>query len=128
MCTFGIKCSLVSLAGEAELGEIQIYFCILSNLTYIFSYSFSTSNDSYCIVFPILGIHIHLKCLCASVSFRLNVKMLSYIQGKCSSELCTEHVGCYSSGSLSLKQLAQIQTQDITMSNTFFRNSIFEIP
>lgn len=39
-CTFGIKCSLVSLAGEAELGEIQIYFCILSNLTYIFSYSF----------------------------------------------------------------------------------------
>lgn len=36
MCTFGIKCSLVSLEGEAELGEIQIYFCILSNLTLYF--------------------------------------------------------------------------------------------
>lgn len=52
--------------------QSNIYFFLF------FLAHYSRSNDSYCIAIPILGLLVHLKCLCASVSFRL-----SYLMSRC---------------------------------------------
>jgi len=103
--------------------QSNIYFFLI-----LFAH-FTRSNDLYCIVIPTLGLHIHLKCLCVSVSFRS-----SFLMSRCCLLSKGNVAQNYVSNMVDVIQVLKASnnwhkdSDSRMLSDIFYRNSIFEIP